>query len=110
MLDMGFEPQIREVMQSLRPDHQTMLFSATMPEEIEAMVDDYLKNPVRVKVGNIRPTANVSQHLDKTTDAQKVRVEAISLPSFASLLYTYTPVPRVRSPTRCSQSCYFSCT
>jgi ATP-dependent RNA helicase DDX5/DBP2 len=83
MLDMGFEPQIREVMQSLRPEHQTMLFSATMPEEIEAMVDDYLKNPVRVKVGNIRPTANVSQHLDKTTDASKVRsARSPYVPSF----------------------------
>ena len=100
MLDMGFEPQIREVMQSLRPEHQTMLFSATMPEEIEAMVDDYLKNPVRVKVGNIRPTANVSQHLDKTTDAQKVRVWASS-PSLAILPScrhkSIHPAPRVTS-------------
>eukprot|EP00241_Pyramimonas_parkeae_P015264 CAMPEP_0114316298 /NCGR_PEP_ID=MMETSP0059-20121206/23111_1 /TAXON_ID=36894 /ORGANISM="Pyramimonas parkeae, Strain CCMP726" /LENGTH=561 /DNA_ID=CAMNT_0001442185 /DNA_START=97 /DNA_END=1782 /DNA_ORIENTATION=- len=72
MLDMGFEPQIREVMQSLRKEHQTLLFSATMPEEIESLVDDYLRNAVRVKVGNIRPTANVSQHLEKTTDVLKV--------------------------------------
>ena len=72
MLDMGFEPQIREVMQSLRKEHQTLLFSATMPEEIECLVDDHLQNAVRVKVGNIRPTANVAQHLEKTTDALKV--------------------------------------
>jgi len=72
MLDMGFEPQIREVMQGLAKQHQTLLFSATMPEEIEALADDFLHNPVSVKVGNIRPTANVTQHLEKTTDDKKV--------------------------------------
>jgi ATP-dependent RNA helicase DDX5/DBP2 len=35
MLDMGFEPQIREVMQNLPTPHQTLLFSATMPAEVE---------------------------------------------------------------------------
>lgn len=80
MLDMGFEPQIREVMQSLRKEHQTLLFSATMPEEIESLVDDYLRNAVRVKVGNIRPTANVSQHLEKTTDVLKVGPNSLPNP------------------------------
>lgn len=51
MLDMGFEEQIREVMRSLPEDHQTLLFSATMPVEIEALAGDYLNKPVRVKVG-----------------------------------------------------------
>lgn len=50
MLDMGFEPQIRDVMRNLPPGHQTLLFSATMPEEIEALANDYLHNPVRIKV------------------------------------------------------------
>ena len=34
MLDMGFEPQIREILGQLAPKHQTVLFSATMPEEV----------------------------------------------------------------------------
>jgi len=72
MLDMGFEPQIREVMRGLHKEHQTLLFSATMPEEIETLAEDYLNKPVHVKIGAIRPTANVSQHLEKTTDAQKI--------------------------------------
>lgn len=109
MLDMGFEPQIREVMQSLRPEHQTMLFSATMPEEIEAMVDDYLKNPVRVKVGNIRPTANVSQHLDKTTDAQKVRVKN-HLPHFLRFPPVHPYTRPAREKWNSMQSCYLFCT
>jgi len=73
MLDMGFEPQIRDVMHSLAPGHQTLLFSATMPAEIEQLANDYLHNPVRIKVGKVStPTANVAQHLQKTTNENKL--------------------------------------
>lgn len=50
MLDMGFEPQIRDIMQNLPTPHQTLLFSATMPEEIEALAGQYLTDPIRIKV------------------------------------------------------------
>ena len=53
MLDMGFEPQIREVMQNLKQRHQTLLFSATMPVEIEDMAGTYLNNPIRVKASQL---------------------------------------------------------
>ena len=73
MLDMGFEPQIREVMHNLPPKHQTLLFSATMPSEVETLAADYLRHPVKVKVGSVStPTANVSQHLEKVADASKL--------------------------------------
>lgn len=73
MLDMGFEPQIREVMKNLPKKHQTLLFSATMPEEIEALAQEYLSSPVQVKVGKVSsPTANVSQNLNKMIDEEKV--------------------------------------
>ncbi|KAB1225665.1 ATP-dependent RNA helicase DBP2 [Morella rubra] len=73
MLDMGFEPQIREVMRNLPDKHQTLLFSATMPVEIEALAQEYLTNPVQVKVGKVSsPTANVSQLLEKVSDGEKI--------------------------------------
>ncbi|XP_075088919.1 DEAD-box ATP-dependent RNA helicase 20 isoform X2 [Nicotiana tabacum] len=73
MLDMGFEPQIREVMRNLPEKHQTLLFSATMPTEIEALAQDYLTNPVRIKVGKVSsPTANVSQILEKVPENDKI--------------------------------------
>ena len=50
MLDMGFEPSIAEIMASLPPRHQTLLFSATMPVEIEELANRYFSNPVRLKV------------------------------------------------------------
>ena len=36
MLDMGFEPQIRQIVSQIRPDRQTLLWSATWPREIQA--------------------------------------------------------------------------
>ncbi|EXB56008.1 ATP-dependent RNA helicase DBP2 [Morus notabilis] len=73
MLDMGFEPQIREVMQNLPEKHQTLLFSATMPVEIEALAQEYLSKPVQVKVGKVSsPTANVCQSLEKVCESEKI--------------------------------------
>ncbi|KAL8106511.1 ATP-dependent RNA helicase DBP2-like [Apium graveolens] len=73
MLDMGFEPQIKEVMQNLPNKHQTLLFSATMPLEIEALAQEYLTDPVQVKVGKVSsPTANVSQILEKVPESEKI--------------------------------------
>ncbi|KAA8550450.1 hypothetical protein F0562_002134 [Nyssa sinensis] len=73
MLDMGFELQIKEVMLNLPKKHQTLLFSATMPVEIEALAQEYLTNPVQVKVGKVSsPTANVSQILEKVSENEKI--------------------------------------
>ncbi|XP_065847621.1 DEAD-box ATP-dependent RNA helicase 20-like [Euphorbia lathyris] len=73
MLDMGFEPQIREVLHNLPQKHQTLLFSATMPTEIEILAQEYLTSPVQVKVGKVSsPTANVSQTLRKVSDSEKI--------------------------------------
>ncbi|KAH1226225.1 DEAD-box ATP-dependent RNA helicase 24 [Glycine max] len=73
MLDMGFEPQIREVMRNLPEKHQTLLFSATMPVEIEELSKEYLANPVQVKVGKVSsPTTNVSQTLVKISENEKL--------------------------------------
>ena len=69
MLDMGFEPQIRIIMRNVPADHQTLLFSATMPDEIEELASEYLNKPVRVKVGQVStPTANVTQSLVRLQD------------------------------------------
>jgi len=72
MLDMGFEPQIKEVMSRLPQRHQTLLFSATMPKEIEGLAQAYLNFPCTIKVGAVStPTANVAQSIEACPDAQK---------------------------------------
>lgn len=50
MLDMGFEPQIKEILKSVPGDRQTLLFSATMPSEIIKIANAYMKTPVRVEI------------------------------------------------------------
>jgi len=50
MLDMGFAPQIKKILQSVPTQRQTMLFSATMPPEIISIANSYMKLPIRVEV------------------------------------------------------------
>ncbi len=50
MLDMGFAPQLKQILSSLPHERQTMLFSATMPESIIGIAKTYLKLPIRVEV------------------------------------------------------------
>ncbi|KAH9319005.1 hypothetical protein KI387_020774 [Taxus chinensis] len=57
MFDLGFEPQIRSIVGQIRPDRQTLLFSATMPRRVERLAREILVDPVRVSVGEIG-TAN----------------------------------------------------
>ncbi|OAA66728.1 dead deah box RNA helicase [Niveomyces insectorum RCEF 264] len=51
MFDMGFEPQVMKIFANARPDRQTLLFSATMPRIIDALVKKVLRNPVEITVG-----------------------------------------------------------
>jgi ATP-dependent RNA helicase RhlE len=48
MLDMGFEPQVRRILARISRERQTLLFSATMPAEMERFAANYLRDPVRV--------------------------------------------------------------
>lgn len=51
MLDLGFEPQVRSICDAVRPDRQTLLFSATMPRHVERLAAAVTSDPVRVAVG-----------------------------------------------------------
>ncbi len=61
MLDMGFMPQVRRILKVLKTDRQTMLFSATMPEDIVRIASQYMKTPVRVEVA---PQGTVASRID----------------------------------------------
>jgi ATP-dependent RNA helicase RhlE len=50
MLDMGFAPQIRKILDKVPRERQTMLFSATMPDEIVKIAQNYLTLPLRIEV------------------------------------------------------------
>lgn len=50
MFDMGFEPQVMRVIDNVRPDRQTVMFSATFPRQMEALARRILQKPVEVQV------------------------------------------------------------
>ena len=58
MFNMGFENQIRQIIQQIRPDRQMLMFSATMPPRIEKLAREILNNPVRIVVGSLGQAAN----------------------------------------------------
>lgn len=53
MFEMGFEPQLRSIMGQIRPDRQTLMFSATFRRRIEALALDVLNDPVKITIGQI---------------------------------------------------------
>jgi len=51
MFDMGFEPQVMKILANVRPDRQTILFSATMPKNMHALARKALIDPVEIIIG-----------------------------------------------------------
>lgn len=58
MLDMGFEPQIRKIVDQIRPDRQTLMWSATWPKEVQQLTRDYLNDPIQVTIGSLELAAS----------------------------------------------------
>ena len=69
MLDMGFWPDVKRILAQLPHEKQTMLFSATMPNEVKDVVDRLLKNPANIQVAPVSsPVEVIAQrvyHVDK---------------------------------------------
>ncbi len=63
MLDMGFLPDVKRILQFTPKKRQTMLFSATFPREIEQLAASSLRNPRRIAVDPIRPAHTVAHAL-----------------------------------------------
>lgn len=75
MLDMGFAPQLKKLLASVPEDRQTMLFSATMPNEIVHLAHSYMKLPIRIEVAPPGKTAEkVTQELFFLAKQDKTRL------------------------------------
>ena len=75
MLDMGFIVPIRRIMNVLQKTRQTMLFSATMPDEIRGLADSFLSNPVRVAVTPVASTVDrIEQRIYGVDKENKIRL------------------------------------
>lgn len=83
MLDMGFAPQIAKILERVPRDRQTMLFSATMPQEIVKIAHTYMKLPVRVEIAPPGSAIKeVTQEVFFVSREQKLRL-------LEKLLYEY---------------------
>ena len=73
MLDMGFEPQIRKVIEQIRPDRQVLMWSATWPKEVRRLAEDFLTNYVHINVGamDLHANHNILQIVDVCEEYQK---------------------------------------
>ena len=63
MFDMGFLPDIRSILRCLIGPRQTLLFSATMPNDIQHLVQEILHDPVTVQIGHLAPATTVAHAL-----------------------------------------------
>ncbi|KYO20296.1 probable ATP-dependent RNA helicase DDX46 [Alligator mississippiensis] len=64
MFDMGFEPQVMRIVDNIRPDRQTVMFSATFPRAMEALARRILNKPIEVQVGGRSVVcSDVEQHV-----------------------------------------------
>src|SRR3984885_6458681 len=72
MLDMGFMPDVRRIIDNCPKDRQTLLFSATMPPEIAKLTEWALRTPERIEIGRQNmPTATVTHALYPVASSQK---------------------------------------
>ncbi|KAJ8972034.1 hypothetical protein NQ314_000417, partial [Rhamnusium bicolor] len=66
MFDMGFEPQVMRIIDNVRPDRQTVMFSATFPRQMEALARRILQRPIEVQVGSKAVDAESSMDMSPT--------------------------------------------
>lgn len=72
MFDMGFEPQVMRIIDNIRPDRQTVMFSATFPRQMEALARRILKKPIEIQVGGRSVVCkDVEQHVAVFEDEAK---------------------------------------
>lgn len=75
MLDMGFLPAIRRILSTLPKRRQTLCFSATMEQSVAGLIDDYMRDPVRVALGSVlKPAESVQLRAYEVRPGEKLDV------------------------------------
>jgi len=91
MLDMGFAPDIKKIMKSIPDQHQTMLFSATMPKGIEAIAEKLMEHPTRINVDRSGATPiEVSHEMFVIKKQDKSRLLALQLKQCSGPVLVFT--------------------
>jgi ATP-dependent RNA helicase RhlE len=98
MLDMGFIPDIKKIMKSVPDNRQTMLFSATMPKEIEAIARRLMENPIRIESDRSGATpAEISHEMFLIENRDKRRLLAVQLKQCSGPVLVFTRTKRMAS-------------
>ncbi|EOR01728.1 hypothetical protein E3P89_03630 [Wallemia ichthyophaga] len=72
MFDMGFEPQVMKIINNVRPDRQTVLFSATFPKQMESLARKILQRPLEITVGGRSVVApEIDQQVEVREESSK---------------------------------------
>ncbi|KAF3056585.1 Pre-mRNA-processing ATP-dependent RNA helicase PRP5 [Daldinia childiae] len=84
MFDMGFEPQVMKIFANMRPDRQTILFSATMPRIMDALAKKVLNNPVEITVGG---KSVVAPEITQVVEIREENTKFVRLLELLGVLY-----------------------
>jgi len=84
MFDMGFEPQVMKILSNIRPDRQTVLFSATFPRQMEALARKTLSKPVEIVVGG---RSVVAPEITQVVEVREENTKFIRLLELLGKLY-----------------------
>ena len=91
MLDMGFAPQLNQILDALPEQRQTLLFSATLPADLVDLARVSVQNPVRAMADKpATPAAGVTQTLHQTTPQEKTRLLLSLLKGHAESVLVFT--------------------
>jgi len=74
MLDMGFQKDVEKIMSQIRPDRQSLLWSATWPKEIQDIANRFMSDPIIVQIGSVELIANenISQNFKQLHNSDKL--------------------------------------
>ncbi len=88
MLDMGFLPDMRFVMQGMPKERHTLFFSATISRDIEVLIQEFLREPVRIRVTTGETAKNVDQDVVRVRGGQKLDMlhELLNQKEFSKVL------------------------
>ncbi|RKP05824.1 P-loop containing nucleoside triphosphate hydrolase protein [Thamnocephalis sphaerospora] len=88
MFDMGFEPQVMKIVNNIRPNRQTVLFSATFPRQMEALARKVLRKPLEITVGG---RSVVCDDVEQIVEVRDDQTKFVRLLEILGLRYNENP-------------------
>lgn len=79
MFDLGFEPQISRILSNVRPDRQTVMFSATFPRNVETLAKKILTRPDEIVVGNRGQVGRNILQMIEVIESEKKKVKLLEI-------------------------------